>query len=345
MKNNTIRKSILHCHYSGIVRNSTLLNYLIDNENVDLNRRNSVVFSSASLSNKEKSKLRHRIEHLYTHKRKHDNMFNIVGNLWYYIIKDIDFFEKYNLLIIKEMKFQDVKHIEFRIKLGSHFKKGGNRISIEKELIAFYNVQRLYKKNNVSFKIICQISKSSNRDQVFGYFSEILDVLKRRPKFDRIISGFDITGDEVGGNSLVYYKDVIERLGENYKDTIKPFFFHAGECDSKKCRDNIKFALKYGGKRIAHGIYSVGDRKLMDQIIRKNVLLEIAPLSNFYLNNLNDPFIFHKLYKYGVKMCINTDDPNKLNDTSLVENEEFLLRHGFTREQLGELYLNALKYI
>ena len=342
---NSIQKSILHCHYSGIVRNATLLDYLIRKESINLSKRNSVYFSLGDASAGEREELRKKIESIYTRKNKTDDMFKIVGNLWYYVIKDIAFLKKYNKLIIREMEIQDVNYIEFRIKLGSHFYKGGKRVSIEKELLAFNDVRDMYARKNVSFKMICQISKSSRKEDVFGYFSEILRVSKKHPEINEIISGFDITGDEVNGNPLSFYKEVVERLiNENGKD-MKPFFFHAGECDSKKCRDNVKFALRYGGNRIAHGIYSIGDKKLLEQLLKKNVLLEIAPLSNFYLDSLKDPFIFHKLYKYGVKMCINTDDPNKLNDSSLAENEEFLLRHGFTREQLDEMYLNALRYI
>ena len=345
LRNRSAQKSILHCHYSGIVRNSTLLDYLIRKENINLSNRNSVYFSSGEISDDERKELRRKIENIYTRKKKNDDMFRIVGNLWYYIIKNIEFFKKYNKLIIKEMEYQDVNYIEFRIKLGSHFYRRGKRVSIEKELLAFNEIRHLYAQKNVSFKMICQISKSSNKEDVFGYFSEILRVSKKYPEINEIISGFDITGDEVNGNPLSFYKEVIERLMSEHGKDMKPFFFHAGECDSKKCRDNVKFALRYGGNRIAHGIYSIGDPQLINQLLKKKVLLEIAPLSNFYLGNLKDPNIFHKLYKHGVKMCINTDDPNKLNDSSLAENEEFMLRHGFTREQLDEMYLNALKYI
>ena len=345
LRNRSVPKSILHCHYSGIVRNATLLDYLIRKENIKLNKRHSVYFSSGEVSDDERNELRKKIENIYMRKDENDDMFKIVGNLWYYVIKDIAFLKKYNKLIIQEMEIQGVNYIEFRIKLGSHFYRRGKRVSIEKELLAFNEVLHLYAEKNVSFKMICQISKSSNKEDVFAYFSEILRVSKKHPEINEIISGFDITGDEVNGNPLSFYKEVVERLMRDHGEDMKPFFFHAGECDSKKCRDNVKFALRYGGNRIAHGIYSIRDPKLVNQLLKKKVLLEIAPLSNFYLGHLKDPFIFHTLYKHGVKMCINTDDPNKLNDSSLAENEEFLLRHGFTREQLDEMYLNALKYI
>ena len=50
LRKTSAQKSILHCHYSGIVRNSTLLDYLIRKENIKLSDRNSVYFSSGEAS-------------------------------------------------------------------------------------------------------------------------------------------------------------------------------------------------------------------------------------------------------------------------------------------------------
>ena len=330
-------KKLLHVHYSGIVRNKILLNYLIKKKKIKL--KNDELFLDNYNDydiNKIKTLLNCKI-----------NRFKIIGNLWYNIIKNIYFFKDYNKLIIYEMNKQNINYIEFRIKLGSYFNPNNNKkISIENELKLFYKIKELYNKDNKDFKIICQISKFCNKEVVYNYFNKIINLINNNKKYLNLISGFDIVGDEEKGNELYYYKNIIIKLKKNMKYNI-PFYFHAGEIYSniKKSLNNIKFCLKYGGNRIGHGIYSIEDKNLLKQIKDRNILLEIAPLSNYYLGHIKNNYIYKKLYDYGINICINTDDPNKLNDSTLEDNEKFLLKHGFTQKDIDLIYCNTNRFI
>lgn len=237
------------------------------------------------------------------------------------------------------MQQQNVKHMDFRIKLGSYFKNNNHqKLSIEDELLLFLDCyETLYKKYNKTFSLICCSSKSLTKTKVYKYFITILHLLKKFPQFKKIIKAFDIVGDEINGNSLYYYEDIVQKISSKTKI---PFYFHAGEHDHPKSIQNIQFALKYGGNRIAHGIYCIRDDNLMKQIKEKKIILEIAPISNLLLKNISysDISIYYKLYKYGIKLSINTDDPNKLNDSNLQKNCEFLIKYGnFTQKDLNNI--------
>ena len=330
---------LLHCHYSGIVRNSRILAYLLKNENIDLSENGEVYFSKSSrMTRQKKLFLKKRIKQIYS--SINENRFEKIGKLWYFVIKSSNFFEKYNRLIIQEMEEQNINYIEFRIRLGTYFcDRTKKRLGIESELDFFYNFRTHYLEKKKDFKIICQISKNLDKKKVYEYFSEILSVLKKKPYLKKIISGFDIVGDEESGNSLWYYEKKIKALKQKMTECniIIPFYFHAGEIDSQKSVNNIRFALKYGGNRIAHGIYCIRDPFLMNIIKKKNILLEIAPISNYLLGNLKNPYLYKSLYENGIKMCVNTDDPNKLNDTTILDNHQFLLMHGFTKKMLQRM--------
>lgn len=329
--------TILHIHYSGIVRNNLILKYLTKYENISITNKGSVFFSSASENKSVNKNTKNKILEIINNKNE-TNKFQSIGNLWYYIIKNEKFFYKYNRLIIHEMEQQNVKHMDFRIKLGSYFNENG-RLSIEKELLLFYDCYKtLYKKYNKSFSLICCTSKSLNKKKVYEYFNSIIQIIKKNAKLKVIVKAFDIVGDEINGNSLYYYEDIIKRISYQTK---MPFYFHAGEHDHPKSIKNIKFALEYGGNRIAHGIYCIRDKSLMEEIKKRKIILEIAPISNLLLGNLKDCTIYYKLYKYGIRLNINTDDPNKLNDSNLQDNLKFLLeKGGFTDKELNSLIIN-----
>ena len=53
---------------------------------------------------------------------------------------------------------------------------------------------------------------------------------------------------------------------------------HAGE--QIDCEDNIRIALKYGAKRIGHGLH-INDPLLLQEIIKKDILIECCITSNF----------------------------------------------------------------
>ena len=342
--------SLLHCHYSGIVKGERIINYLFI--------KKKIIFKDGLLNHDYKKNNYINKDTILKYFRSINQDFKKIGDFFYFIIKDIHFFKNYHYLIIQQMKNQNITNIQIRISLGTHFKKrlikvtskynkkvdyidrNGNKyhskrtlIPIKEELDRFLEVKNnLYKKNGKDMSIIVQLSKYSSK--TYSYFDTILDLLKKYPEYQNLIKGFDLVGYE-HDNPISDKKDVIKKLKKKMDPLGIQFFFHAGEgCFNNICKDNLKFALKYGGNRIAHGIELLNYPKLLKKAIEKKVVLEICPLSNIKVVKYESD-IFRRLRMSKLLFTISSDDPNKLGDANLNDNFIYLFKEaGFTIEDL-----------
>jgi adenosine deaminase len=89
--------------------------------------------------------------------------------------------------------------------------------------------------------------------------------------------------------------------------------------------------------RIGHGIHSIEDMKVVELIRERNITLEVNPWSN-YLTNSAPTIESHplkKLFDLGVRVTINSDDPEVL-DTNV--NNEYRIAHeilGMSMEEIA----------
>ena len=166
------------------------------------------------------------------------------------------------------------------------------------------------------------------------YLAENLQVLKAIAG-DPYVAGSDILGEEI--NDILQLRPVIKELVRIA--ALDPGFvirIHAGENDS--LRDNVansvllvKEALSPGQKmphvRIGHGLYapdlrSAKGKKLLQELVENQVILEFQITSNVRLNNLSD-LSRHPLKGFlraGV-MCVQGTDGCALYGTDPVEEE------------------------
>lgn len=340
--------SLLHVHYSAMVKTSTLLNYLYEMypNNLYWNyKTRTLSFSNKStLSERDKSDIQKYIQSQWK-----SSSFDTIGNLFFDIIKNIDFYPSYIHLVEKEMIEQNIDHVELRLKLGSMFRrtltsKGWSnvKLSIENEINVLFNLQQEMLKRNKSFVIIAQSSKHYQQIDVAKYFYEITQICTKNPKFKQLIVAFDIVGDETKGKILSEYESYLEEY-ELIPNGIIPFVFHAGEVDNDNSVHNIDFALQYGFNRIGHGIYSMKDDQLVQTIKKNKILLEFCPLSMVHLGNMKQDTI-KNLLESGMKFCINSDDPNKIFDYDLNSNFEYMEKNGLSFDQFSECVLNSITF-
>jgi adenosine deaminase len=78
--------------------------------------------------------------------------------------------------------------------------------------------------------------------------------------------------------------------------------------------------------RIGHGIHSIEDMKAVELIKEHNITLEVNPWSNYLTNSVPtvEEHPLKKLFDLGVKVTINSDDPEVL-ETNL--NNEYRIAH------------------
>ena len=150
------------------------------------------------------------------------------------------------------------------------------------------------------------------------------------------VCGIDLAGDEAS-----YKTSSFEKLFNIAQSYNIPYTVHAGEADSYESVDS---AIKFGAKRIGHGINSINNINTIKKLIDNNVTLEICPKSNLDTHAVdcieNHPI--KKLYDAGVKITINTDN-RTVSNTSL-EYEYQLLRDtfNFTDDDFLKFNLNAI---
>ena len=174
------------------------------------------------------------------------------------------------------------------------------------------------------------------RDRVTpdDYLAENLQVL-RAVAADPYVAGSDIVGEEI--NDILELKNVIKELVE-IAGGIPGFVIriHAGENDA--LRDNvansitcIRESLVSGQQmptvRIGHGLYtsnlsSPRGKKLIQDILDSNAVLEFQLTSNVRLNNLSD-LSHHPLRQYlrsGIR-CVQGTDGGALYGTNSIDEE------------------------
>ena len=174
------------------------------------------------------------------------------------------------------------------------------------------------------------------RDRVTpdDYLAENLQVL-RAVAADPYVAGSDIVGEEI--NDILELKNVIKELVE-IAGGIPGFVIriHAGENDA--LRDNvansitcIRESLVPGQHmptvRIGHGLYtsnlsSPRGKKLIQDILDSNAVLEFQLTSNVRLNNLSD-LSHHPLRQYlrsGIR-CVQGTDGGALYGTNSIDEE------------------------
>lgn len=247
---------------------------------------------------------------------------HILGNMFYGIIKNKYFWEKYYIKeIIRQMKKQKISYIEFRLRLGTVYYFIGNVkvfLTIDEEL-------KILDKYNKYFSIISSMNKSSKPNIVDKHLSVISNM-----KY-KVLKGFDLLGNETRAPNLRYMYKVLNKYKINY-------YFHAGEILNDKGIDNVLTAIKLNSKRIGHGIAVLNDSKIMKEIENKKIFLEICPISNKILFNV-EPNI-KMIEKYINNIVIGSDDDNKLN-CNLKNNLDYLIKTGLTCKHIDILVKNA----
>ena len=138
-----------------------------------------------------------------------------------------------------------------------------------------------------------------------------------------------------------YPLDEYSDLFEIVRSKNMPFTIHAGENGDY---NEVNKAIREGAARIGHGIHTIDSLYTLNLVKDSNVLLEICPTSNVQTNSVdvyeNHPI--ERLYKNGVRVCINTDN-RTVSNISL--NEEYFKLYetfGFTLDDFRNMNMYAI---
>ena len=144
------------------------------------------------------------------------------------------------------------------------------------------------------------------------------------------ILGVDLADGELLFPASDFVKPILKAKDAGLKVTI-----HSGEdTPASYVIDTIQ---KFKPDRIGHGIHSIEDMKAVEMLIEKDITLEVNPWSNYLTNSVRtiEEHPLKKLFDLGVKVTINSDDPEVL-ETNL--NNEYRIAHDVLGMSLSDIY-------
>tara|TARA_R110001583_G_scaffold175066_1_gene329584 strand:+ start:7222 stop:8196 length:975 start_codon:yes stop_codon:yes gene_type:complete len=97
--------------------------------------------------------------------------------------------------------------------------------------------------------------------------------------------------------------------------------------------------------RIGHGVRAIEDAKLVDELVKRGIVLEVCPGSNIALSVYPD-YASHplrKLYDAGVKVTLGSDDPPFFHTTLADEYQRAHDTFGFSTDELRGITRTAIE--
>ena len=148
-------------------------------------------------------------------------------------------------------------------------------------------------------------------------------------KHQKHIQAVDLADGELLYPMKDFIKPILKAKDAGLKVTI-----HSGE--DTPAEYVIETIKNFKPDRIGHGIHSIEDPKAVEMIIEKGITLEVNPWSNFLTNSTSsiEAHPLKKLFDLGVKVTINSDDPEVL-ETNV--NNEYRIAHEILGMSMDEI--------
>lgn len=157
------------------------------------------------------------------------------------------------------------------------------------------------------------------------------------------VRNLGVIGVGIGGSEQLYPPEPFERV---YREARRLGFHtsaHAGEVAGAESIWGAVLKLK--AERIGHGTRAREDGALVEWLAEHQIPVEMCPVSNLRTGVVRsiEAHPVREFYERGLLVTINTDDPKMFGNSLAME--YFLLesRLSFTRDEIHQLILNAVR--
>ncbi len=152
------------------------------------------------------------------------------------------------------------------------------------------------------------------------------------------LSAIDLAGDELGQPGDLFIDHFKKVRNAGLRVTV-----HAGEAAG--AASMWQAINELGAERIGHGVKAIEDPKLMEYLAKHNIGIESCLTSNIQTSTVAS-FASHPIktfLDYGVKVCLNTDDP-AVEGIELPHEYQVAINHvGLTQTQLRQIQIDGLE--
>jgi adenosine deaminase len=110
---------------------------------------------------------------------------------------------------------------------------------------------------------------------------------------------------------------------------------------------SIDDAVEYlGANRIGHGTIASQSEKILEKLMKKNILIEVCPTSNLHtkiINSIKDQPA-REFWDKNIKLSINTDDP--ITSDITLSNEYYKLHkfHHFSTDDFMKIGIDSIDF-
>lgn len=232
--------------------------------------------------------------------------------------------------LLKRLAGQGLTYAEIRFAPQLHTKRGLAQEAVTEAALS--GLQMACKEYPIHAKLILCCMRMADNEL------ENLQTVKTAARYRSYgVAALDLAGAE----ALFPTKNFENIFHEAVRQDI-PFTIHAGEAAGP---ESICDALSFGAQRIGHGVRCIEDPALIDELIRRQIPLEICPISNTQTRACEDlahhPIL--KLLDMGVCVTVNTDNMTVSNTCLHKEFEALRATLGMTDAQKKKLMENAKK--
>lgn len=254
--------------------------------------------------------------------------------------------EDFSLVVYEygqNMLAQNIRYSEMYISIYQHLHLHGKDLSLA-NVLSGINAGRQRARDDFGVEIQWTFGIPRNRHFAGGN-PKSFDPTIAEAVLEYAIQGqaYGVIGIGLGGNEVdapAYpFRDVFQKAKEMGLRSIP----HAGETDGA---NSVREAInELQADRICHGVRSIEDMQLVEQLVERQIHLDICPTSNISINIYPSmkQHPFYELDQLGIKVTINTDDPSLFNtslcDEYLILEKEF----GYTANDFVRFAKNSFQ--
>lgn len=227
--------------------------------------------------------------------------------------------------VCRQMEAQGMKYVEIRFAPQLHTKKGLTQRQVTEAAI-----KGLPHGKGLEAKLILCCMRMENNEK------ENMETIRMAEEY----LGKGVAAADLAGAEAIFPTKSFEPVFRMAREAGVPFTIHAGEADGPK---SIWTALKFGAKRIGHGVRCLEDETLVEYLREHRIPLEVCPTSNFQTKAVKGEYPLKKMLEKGLCVTLNTDNTTVSGTTLEKEFEVARTRLGVTEDELEILKANAEK--